>query len=321
MHEGRWSSRSETSDVVSIRVIDTIEVVRRTATALLLFALATACTSSPSALDTSTTTSSEVVQTTQSMVDDTFTPQGYETITTSDGRRRSYRIVDLAGDEPAPVIFVLHGFGGNAEGMRAYAGIEDAVETSLDDGAFVVYPNGTGVEEGLPQSWNAGGCCPFATYDLVDDVAFFAQLIDRLSAQYDIDAQRVWVVGHSNGGMMAYRLACELSSRVTAIAVAAGALMVDDCAPTSEVSAIHLHGDLDAVVPINGGETAGIVFPTARDSFSHFASAQSCPLDGLLANCPGGAVVSLVTNSGWTHDWQREWTSLIIDFLVAQSRG
>lgn len=99
---------------------------------------------------------------------------------------RTYRVVDLSDDEPAPLLFVLHGFGGTAEGMRGYAAIEDAVATSLDGGAIVVYPNGSGAENGYPQSWNAGGCCPFSIYEPVDDVAFFAQMIDALSNAYDV---------------------------------------------------------------------------------------------------------------------------------------
>ena len=299
-----------------------METMRRTALVVSLAVLTAACGAQPEPLDTTTSTTAVVTTTTQAAVNDAvFVPEGYDTIETSDGRTRSYRVVDLSGDEPAPLLFVLHGFGGTAESMREYAGIEAAVEASLDDGAIVVYPNGTGVEEGLPQSWNAGGCCPFSIYEPVDDVAFFAQMIDALSNAYDVDPERVWVVGHSNGGMMAYRLACELADRVTAIGVGAGALMIDSCQPARGVSAIHVHGELDAVVPIAGGETAGITFPSAQQSFERFAAAESCAIDGKTATCSQGHRVVLETNSGWTHDWQTEWTKLIIAFFAEQSRG
>lgn len=253
--------------------------------------------------------------------DAAFVPPDYEALVTADGRTRSYRVVDLSNGAPAPLLFVLHGFGGSAEDMRSYTGVEEAVRTSLADGAVVAYPNGTGLEEGLPQSWNAGGCCPFSTYDMVDDVAFFDQLIGAITAEYDIDTSRIWVVGHSNGGMMAYRLACELSTRITAIGVAAGALMTDSCTPERPVSVLHLHGELDAVVPLAGGETAGITFPSARDSFERFASANSCTLLDSTASCPGGANVVLQVDAGWTHDWQADWTSLFLGFLDGQFRG
>ena len=285
-----------------------------------------ACAGNDTVTDTSSTTSlvTTTTETPASSEEAAATapiPDGYDTITTSDGRVRTYRVVDMSDGEPAPLLFVLHGFGGTAEGMRGYAAIEDAVATSLDGGAIVVYPNGSGAENGYPQSWNAGGCCPFSIYEPVDDVAFFAQMIDALSNTYDVDPERVWVAGHSNGGMMAYRLACELADRVTAIGVGAGALMIDSCQPSRGVSAIHVHGELDSVVPIAGGETAGITFPSAQQSFERFAAAESCTVDGKTAMCPQGRRVVLETNDGWTHDWQTEWTKLIVGFFAEQSRG
>lgn len=291
---------------------------------LITFAvLAAGCSGGDGAGEVPTTTTS--IETTTSApaapTDAAFVPPDYEALVTADGRTRSYRVVDLTNGAPAPLLFVLHGFGGSAEDMRSYTGVEEAVRTSLADGAVVAYPNGTGLEAGLPQSWNAGGCCPFSTYDMVDDVAFFDQLIDVITAAYDIDTSRIWVVGHSNGGMMAYRLACELSARITAIGVAAGALMTDSCAPGRAVSALHLHGELDAVVPLAGGEIAGITFPSTRDSFDRFATANSCTLLDSTASCPSGATMVLQIDAGWTHDWQAEWTSLFLGFLDGQVRS
>jgi poly(3-hydroxybutyrate) depolymerase len=231
-------------------------------------------------------------------------PPGFSSITTADGRVRSYLVSDLSGDEPAPLLFVLHGFGGNAQAMSGSTKIEDSLDAN-DLDAVVVYPSGTGAEQGLPQSWNAGTCCPFATFELVDDVAFFDELIASLIAQYKIDTTRVWVVGHSNGGMMAYRLACELSTRVTAIGVAAGALVIDTCAPARPVSALHVHGELDTVVPLTGGNSLGIIFPSTQLSVETFA----------LAN---NGNIELVTEAKWSHDWQPEWSELFARFLASK---
>lgn len=181
-----------------------------------------------------------------------------------------------------------------------------------------MYPNGTGAAEGLPQSWNAGDCCPFAIYDMVDDVAFFDQLIAKLLNEFDIDQRQIWSVGHSNGGMMSYRLACELPGRFTAIGVAAGALTVSSCTLDRSTSALHLHGELDAVVPINGGEFAGIRFPSAQASFETFSTAGKCAITGTTASCPDGNSVSLTTSSTWTHDWQPEWARLFAEFFAQQ---
>ena len=303
-----------------------MEVVRRRPLICVLIAVAVVaagCAGDDGTGDVPATTTSAVPTTSapQAQTDASFAPPGYETLVTADGRTRSYRVVDLSGGAPAPLLFVLHGFGGSAEDMRSYTDVESTVESTLSDGAVVVYPNGTGIEEGLPQSWNAGGCCPFSIYDMVDDVAFFDQLIDVVTAAYDIDMSRIWAIGHSNGGMMAYRLACELSNRISAIGVGAGALMIDPCSPDRPVSAMHLHGELDAVVPLAGGETAGITFPSARDSFERFASANSCTISDYSASCPGGASVVLQTDAGWTHDWQSGWTSTLLGFLDVQVRG
>jgi len=231
-------------------------------------------------------------------------PPGFSSITTADGQVRSYMVSDLSGDEPAPLLFVLHGFGGNAQAMSSSTNIENSLD-AYDLDAVVVYPSGTGAEQGLPQSWNAGSCCPFATFNLVDDVAFFDELIASLIAQYEIDTTRVWVVGHSNGGMMAYRLACELSTRITAIGVAAGALVIDTCAPSRPVSALHLHGELDTVVPLAGGNSLGIVFPSTQLSVETFSRANK-------------GDIKLVTDAKWSHDWQPEWSGLFTKFLASK---
>ena len=232
-------------------------------------------------------------------------PAGFDTITTADGRVRSYLVSDLSNGESAPLLFVLHGFGGNAQAMSSSTNIEDSLD-AYDLDAVVVYPNGTGAEQGLPQSWNAGTCCPFAMFDLVDDVAFFDELITSLIAQYHIDTERVWVVGHSNGGMMAYRLGCELSTRITAIGVAAGALMIDTCAPLRPVNALHVHGELDTVVPLAGSSSfLGIVFPSTQLSVEKFSRTN-------------GGDIKLVTDAKWSHDWQPEWSELFIKFLASK---
>ena len=270
----------------------------------------------PSSTTTSVADTSTSLSTTTLVASNAAVPKGFQSITTNGGQLRTYRVVDLSEGEPAPLLFVLHGFGGSAAVMAEYTGIESLIESTIDGGAIVVYPNGTGAQESLPQSWNAGGCCPFAIYDLVDDVAFFDTMITSLQSEFDVDPERVWVVGHSNGGMMAYRLACELATRVTAIGVAAGALMIDTCVSGQAVSALHLHGQLDAVVPIAGGDIAGIQFPSAKDSFERFARGNGCPITGSTSLCANGAVVELRIGDQWTHDWQPEWSRLLLEFFA-----
>src|SRR5207248_5222098 len=85
-----------------------------------------------------------------------------------------------------------------------------------------------------------------------DDVAFVAQLLDDLAAVAHVDAKRVYATGMSNGAMMAYRLAAELSERIAAVAPVAGVLTVARCEPKRPVSVLHFHGTEDALVPLDG---------------------------------------------------------------------
>ena len=305
-------------------------VVRRCSLTLWLFVVVAGC-SSASTNDADTTSSEPSVSSTSSVAAEqpsaqssVFVPEGSSSISTDDGRTRIYRVVDLSnGEEDVPLLFVLHGFGGSGAAMSSYTGIESALtEAGID--AVVVYPEGTGAETGSPQSWNAGGCCPFAMFEPVDDVTFFSRLISTVETDYSTDPDRVWVVGHSNGGMMGYRLACELADKISAIGVAAGALMLDSCTPTRAVSALHLHGELDTVVPINGGNALGIAFPSTRESVDRYSAAIGCSPDSATLTSAvdrrcGTARVSLTTDAKWTHDWQPDWSKRFVEFFAATS--
>lgn len=106
--------------------------------------------------------------------------------------------------------------------------------------------------------------------------------------------------GHSNGGIMAYRLACELSSRVVGVGVQSAVLGVDQCAPTAPVSLIHIHGTGDRNVPINGGVgdkgISGMDFPPAVSGVRTLAAADGCPADPSSSPMPGN---NQVTITGW----------------------
>src|SRR6185295_5222148 len=93
-----------------------------------------------------------------------------------------------------------------------------------------------------------------ADRDDVDDVTFISLLIDELERTQPIDTHRVFASGHSNGAIMSYRLACELADKIVAIAVQAGTLFVDECAPSHHVSVLQIHGTADENLPINGGK-------------------------------------------------------------------
>ena len=116
---------------------------------------------------------------------------------------------------------------------------------------LVVYPEGTG----FPRRWRAGGW----PGDPMADVVFISDLIDTLSAEYNIDPARIYANGLSNGGGMSFLLGCALSDRIAAIGGVAGAyaLPLEDCLPSRPVPMIIFHGTVDAIVPYLGGPSEG----------------------------------------------------------------
>jgi len=188
-----------------------------------------------------------------------------------------------------PMLLGLHGASGSAVQFEASSNF-DAIASRQK--FIVVYP------DGLFQTWNAGACCGGAQTSNVDDVGFISALIDVMTTSYRADKNRTYVAGHSNGGMMAYRLACELSTKVVAVALQAGSLMTQSCTPSVPVSLLHIHGDADAVVAINGRSFLGYTFPAARTSLDTYALASGCGGTPTTKSYPGKSGVTIFEWSG-----------------------
>jgi polyhydroxybutyrate depolymerase len=170
----------------------------------------------------------------------------------SGGRTRTYFVhtpPGYDGNEKLPLVIVLHGGGGNDESAEKMSGMSDKADAV---NFLVVYPAGTGGVGDHFHTWNSGICCGYALKNSVDDVAFLRALIDKLEYEYAVDPKRVYVTGISNGGMMAYRVACTMADKVAAIAPVAGALD-PGCNPSEPVSVIAFHGTDDENVPYHGG--------------------------------------------------------------------
>jgi polyhydroxybutyrate depolymerase len=175
------------------------------------------------------------------------------------GLERTYRIhlpPELPQNLSPALVFVLHGGGGTGEGMERSLTL-GGFNTLADQYHFIViYPDGIG------KAWNDGrkNMTDQAHQQNIDDVGFFSLLIDNLTHAYQIDTNRVFVTGISNGAMMSYRLALELPEKIAAIAPVAGA-MPTDLAPfnmsAEPVSVCAISGTKDPLVPWNGG----VVYP------------------------------------------------------------
>jgi len=152
---------------------------------------------------------------------------------------------------PLPLLLVLHGATQSPESAERMTGFSKLAD---QHNFIVAYPSGTS-RRGFVPTWNAGNCCGYAAENQIDDVAFIRALLDQLERDHHIDPKRIYATGISNGAMMSYRLACELSARIAAIAPVEGAQGVD-CHPSHKVSVIVFHGTADRLVPFDGGSSA-----------------------------------------------------------------
>lgn len=172
---------------------------------------------------------------------------------THDGLRRAYRVhvPARAIGRPAPVVIALHGGGGDMDQVAEAYGL---IEKSEAAGFILIAPNGySRFPSGILATWNAGACCGQAARRKTDDVGFIRSVVARVSTQIAIDRTRVYATGMSNGGLMAYRLACEAPEMVRAIAPVAGTDNTLACSPKRPVPVILLHARDDSHVLFGGG--------------------------------------------------------------------
>lgn len=179
-----------------------------------------------------------------------------------------------------PLVILLHGYGSTGQEVDAWWGFSALGER---EGFLVAVPDGTPDAHGR-RFWNASdACCDFDSKDpgSVDDVAYIRAILDDVAARQTLDPRRVFVVGHSNGGFMAHRLACDLSDRIAAVVSMAGAANKDParCTPSSPVSVVQVHGTADAVVTWSGGKVfdlPGRVYPSVPNTLSQWSTRLGC---------------------------------------------
>lgn len=186
---------------------------------------------------------------------------------------------------PAPLVVALHGGAGHAEFMA-----DDAryglIHKANRAGFVVVFPNGySRLPRGRLATWNAGACCGDARDHASDDVGHVRALVDEISRQVRIDRQQIFATGMSNGGMMAYRLACEAADLFRAIASVAGTDALQDCHPAQPISVLHIHARNDTHVLFEGGigpdafrdRTKVMDFVSVPQTVAHWVERNDCP--------------------------------------------
>ena len=272
---------------------------------------------------------------------DTTTLPAVATDTVGGARPAAVAVPDAwTPDKKWPLILVLHGYSASGLVQSAFLGI--AARTN-DFGYVAIAPDGT-LDSSGNLFWNAtAACCDFGHIG-VDDVTYLTGLIDEAIAKLAVDPKRVYVVGHSNGGFMAYRLACEKSDKIAAIAVIAGAVDPDfnACVAPKPVSVLHIHGTKDTSV-LYGGEGSGKTgYPSAEGSIGQWTKRDGCGgttselgtsdfdavVDGSettrisYGGCPSGVVVEQwkMVNSGHIPGFTDEFRDALAGWLTARGK-
>jgi len=181
------------------------------------------------------------------------------TVTVADLKRQYlvHRPLTRLPNELLPVVLVFHDNLSNAQDIRKESGWNTLADK---EGFMVVYPEGSGH---FP-SFNAGHCCGYASVQQIDDVAFTRLLLEDLTKRYAINPGRIYAAGFGNGGMMAYRLAYEMSDQIAAVGSVAGDLeATGSTRPKRPVPVMHFHGMKDEKIPYKGGATKSSIGSTA----------------------------------------------------------
>ncbi|MEO6038189.1 MAG: PHB depolymerase family esterase [Saprospiraceae bacterium] len=193
----------------------------------------------------------------------------------SGGLTREYLLYVPAVYNPAiavPLVINLHGYTSNNLAQELYGDFRPIADTA---NFLIVHPNGTVDGQGN-RFWNT-----FGGPSTVDDVGFIANLIDSLRAVYNLDPNRIYATGMSNGGFMSYALACELNDRIAAIASVTGSMIGPNlaaCHPARPVPVMEIHGTADNTVPYNGSVASGFTpIPTLVAAWVNFNHCNPSP--------------------------------------------
>jgi polyhydroxybutyrate depolymerase len=222
------------------------------------------------------------------------------------GRVRTYHLYrPVAVATPAPLVVMLHGgFGTGSQAETSY-GWDSRADSA---GFLVAYP------DGLDRAWNTGGgCCGTPARENVDDVGFITAMVHQIQGELAVDADRIYATGISNGGIMAYTLACR--SDLFAAIGPDSATMLGECPDPRPLSVIHVHGTADHNIPYQGGPGRGpghIDGPAVPEINATWRRVDDCaaptvttdpPVTTSLASCPNGHAVELITLDGAGHQW------------------
>ncbi|MCU7729520.1 alpha/beta hydrolase-fold protein [Actinoplanes sp. KI2] len=242
---------------------------------------------------------------------------------------------------PAPLVVALHGYTSNANELEGYL----RLTPESDRRGFVyAYPDGSTDDRG-DRLWNAtDACCAFSD-PKPDDSRYLSELLTTMQSSYRIDRARVYLIGHSNGGFMTFRMACDHADQIAAIVSLNGATWNDTarCRPSEPVSVLAIHSSTDETVAFDGGDINGVAYPSAATTVTQWLGYDRCTGAGrdaprldlvtdlpaaetavrtYVQGCADGSTVQSWTINGGTHVPQLgpAFAPAVTDFMLSRSK-
>ncbi len=237
-----------------------------------------------------------------------------------------YRPADLSASTPVPLVILLHGTGSSPQSLISWS----RFDALANQQRFVV----ASLSSGANQSWLSA-----EWMNSEADVEYISGEITSLEKSQNIDPSRVFVIGFSSGGAMAYRVGCELPQQVAGIGVVSAVFAMPHCSPSRPVTVMGIFGTADAV-PFNGSPQA----EAPAVSIARWRNFDSCPTTPVVTGsgvvstqiwqpCAGGSAIAYTVIQGGVHTWsgapglppsspnaQLNATAALWDFLSAHPR-
>ena len=175
-----------------------------------------------------------------------------------------------------PLVVALHGYTSSGLGV---SGFFDLIDSVHENGHLLLRPDGTISATGQ-RFWNATDACCNIWGQEVDDVSWLTSLINEAITYHGADPEGIIIVGYSNGGFMAHRMACERGDMLRSIISLAGATHYDfnDCPNTGYPNVLQIHGTSDSVIFYDGGAILGDNYPAASQTVFSWANRSGCDL-------------------------------------------
>jgi polyhydroxybutyrate depolymerase len=220
-----------------------------------------------------------------------------------DGRPFTLHVPRGYAGTASPLLVALHGYGGDPAELASSLSL---VPASDAHGFLLALPSGTPDADGR-RFWNATDACCNFTGKAVDDSAYLSQVITTVAQRYSVDPGKVFVIGHSNGGFMALRLACDHADQVAAVVSVAGAQNADAsaCRPSLPVSVLQVHGNADTVIAFEGGSIQDHAYPSAAQTVGQWRTLDHCAAGRGVADSP----VDLVPRLTGAETLRTSWTA------------